>query len=305
MWWKRGPEAMPELPMPKSQPESSQRSQRYSRGGKGGGRAQASDSKNTPTPPHLSKRQRARTDLASAAEIPAGHMSDDGGSSFGGSQRSMRGRDANWSSRKPPTRRSGRKYHDKSAICDVPNDPVHHHWMQMVSQGLHQALMQTRKAGGQAYDTWICGANHSLATAMMRMAEGHNEKAITTRQQREQARRESRDMPPPLPNPAADFIARFIIELKKHSLGNGAKEALDTIWEDIRQHANLIEDVSYFNVSKVSDGEETRIVIGMKGWAMRPKLMEVMRQFGSEVRYSSGGAHLDTWRDNWGSIAAS
>merc|ERR1711966_522568 len=99
-----------------------------------------------------------------------------------------------WSSRKPPTRRSGRKYHDKSAICDVPNDHVHHHWMQMVSQGLYQARMQTRKAGGQAYDTWICGANHSLATAMMRMAEGHNEKAITTRQQREQARRESRDM---------------------------------------------------------------------------------------------------------------
>ena len=124
---------------------------------------------------------------------------------------------------------------------------------------------------------------------MMRMAAGHNEKAIALRQQREQARRDSREMPLPLPNPAADFTARFILELKKHDLGTGAKEALGAIWEDIRQHACLDEDVSYFNVSKVSDGEETRIVIGMKGWTMRPKLMEVMRQFGSDVRHSSGG----------------
>ena len=228
--------------------------------------------------------------MASAHNIPAGDMSDDAGSAFGGSQRSMRGRDTNWTSRKPPTRRSGRKFHDKSAICDVPNDPVHHHWMQMISQGVHQALIQSRKAGGQVYDTWICEANHTLATSMMRMAAGHNEKAITVRQQREQARRETRDVPPPLPNPAADHIARFIIELQKHPLGNGAKEALVAIWEDIRQHANLIEDVSYFNVSMVSEGEETRIIIGMKGWAMRPKLMEVMRQFGSPIRYSPGGA---------------
>ena len=124
---------------------------------------------------------------------------------------------------------------------------------------------------------------------MMRMAAGHNEKAIAVRQQREQARRETRDVSPPLPNPAADFIARFIIELQKHPLGNGSKAALETIWEDIRQHANLIEDVSYFNVSTVSEGEETRIIIGMKGWAMRAKLLDVMRQFGNDVRYSAGG----------------
>ena len=254
---------------------------------------QASDSSNIPTSSSRDpKRQRSRTDMnAAAAAIPVGRgpMSEDGDSQYGGSQRSARGRDTNWSSRRPPTRRAGKRFNDKSAICDVPIDSVHHPWMQMVTQGLHQALGQTRKAGGQAFDTWVLPANHTLATAMMRMAEGHNEMAITTRQEREQARRDSRDMPPPLPNPAADFTARFIIELKKHDLGTGAKEALGAIWEDIRQHACLDEDVSYFNVSKVSDGEETRIVIGMKGWAMRPKLMEVMRQLGSEVRYSSGG----------------
>ena len=161
--------------------------------------------------------------------------------------------------------------------------------MQMVTQGAHQALIQARKAGGQVFDTWICSANHTMAINMMKMAAGHTEKAIALRQEREQARRETRDVPLPLPNPAADHIARFIIELQKHALGERAKELLVEIWADIQKHVNLIEDVSYFNVSMVSEGEETRIIIGMKGLAMRTKLMEVMRQFGSQVRYSPGG----------------
>ena len=52
----------------------------------------------------------------------------------------------------------------------------------------------------------------------------------------------------------------------------------------------MIEDVSYFSVTAVSEGKETRIAIGMRGWAMRTKLLEVIRQFGPEVRYSPGGA---------------
>ena len=223
-----------------------------------------------------------------------GYMSDDSvGRLSQRSQRSARGAtrvfDHDYSSRKPPTRRAGRRYNDKSAILDMPRDNVQHHWMQMMTQGLHQVLGQVRKVGGQTFDTWVLKSNHSLATAMMRMAEGHYEAAMSARQEREAARREYKDVPAPLPNPAADFTARFIRELKNHDLGSGAREALDAIWANIQQHVSLEEDVSYFDVSKVSDGQETRIVIGMKGWAMRPRLMEVMRQFGTTVRYSSGG----------------
>ena len=41
-------------------------------------------------------------------------------------------------------------------------------------------------------------------------------------------------------------------------------------------------------VTAVSDGEETRIMIGMRGWAMRTKLLKVMEQLGNDVRYSPG-----------------
>ena len=253
-----------------------------------------------PTEPRESrdtKRPRARTDMDTVAAdrkgVPNSEMGDSPRSSMNGSVGSARGgaRTRNgWTSRQPPTRRAGKRFNDKSAILDVADDPIHHHWMQMMTQAVHQTLGQQRKANGQAFDTWIILANHSLATTMMRMADGHLEMAIAARHDREQARRDSRDMPPLLPNPAADFTARFVLELKKHDLGQSSKAALDLIWADINKHPNLEEDVSYFNVSKVSDGEETRIVIGMKGWAMRPKIMDVMRQFGSEVRYSSGGA---------------
>ena len=296
MWWTQGQTAMPPLPSGKSHTESFQRWQRPSKGGKGGGRGrtQANTRSSEEPAPHLPKRQRHRTDHNDEPhEIPAGRddMSETGRSQGGQSwgKGSQRGRDLNWTSRKPP-RRGGQGRYDKSAIRDVPHDPTHHHWMQMVTQGAHQALIQARKAGGQVFDTWICAANHTMAVNMMKMAEGHTERAMTLRQERDSARRETREVPAALPNPAADHIARFIIELQSHSLGDRSKEVLTDIWADIQKHVNLIEDVSYFNVSMVSEGEETRIVIGMKGWAMRKKLMDVMRQFGSQVRYSPGGA---------------
>ena len=286
-WWTKGPTAAPDLSQPKSQPESYQRSQRFSKGGKGGGRTQASSNRMYVDPPPTYKRQRARTD-AEAAAIPvqeADEMSE-AGMSWG----DQRGRDHNQTSRKPPTRRGGKGKFDKSAICEVPNDPTHHHWMQMVTQGAHQALIQARKAGGQVFDTWICPAEHTIATKMMKMAESHTEKAMSLRQERYQARRETREVPVAMPNPAADHMARFILELQQHQLGDRAKELLAEIWASIQANANFIEDVSSFSVSMVSEGEETRITIGMKGWDMRTKLMEVMRQFGSQIRYSPGGA---------------
>ena len=245
------------------------------------------------------KRPRARTFLnEDAAAVPAGrgdYMSDN--ESLGGrshrSQGSARGAtrvyDRDYSSRKPPQRRAGRKHNDKTAILDMPRDDVQHHWMQMMSQSLHQVLGQVRKLGGGTFDTWILKSNHTLATALMRTATGHYEASVIARQERETARRESREVPAPLPNPAADFTARFIHELRKHSLGPAAKTKLDEIWANFMEHENIEEDVSYFNVSTVSEGEETRIIIGMKGWAMRAKLLDVMRQFGNDVRYSAGG----------------
>ena len=35
---------------------------------------------------------------------------------------------------------------------------------------LHQALIQSRKAGGQVYDTWIVEAEHSVARFMMQQS---------------------------------------------------------------------------------------------------------------------------------------
>ena len=159
----------------------------------------------------------------------------------------------------------------------------------MVSQGLHQVLGQVRKVGGETFDTWILKSNHTLAMVMMRAADAHYQASISARQEREAAIRDNTVAPPPLPNPAADHTARFIHELKNHNLGPEARRTLDEIWDNIQKHVKLEEDVSYFNVSKVSEGEETRIIIGMKGWSMRTKLMEVMRQFGADARYSSGG----------------
>ena len=245
--------------------------------------------------PPREKRQRARTTMnEDAAAVPAGNMSDCESMRSFRSQGSARGAtarayDRDYSSRKPPPRRAGRAVRDKSAILDMPRDNVQHHWMQMMSQGLHQALGQIRKLGGGTFDTWILKSNHALATALMQTAAGHYEASVIARQEREAARRESREVPAPLPNPAADFTARFIHELKKHNLGPAAKTKLDEIWDNILTHANIEEDVSYFNVSKVSEGEETRIIIGMKGWDMRAKLLDVMRQFGNDVRYSAGG----------------
>jgi hypothetical protein len=175
-------------------------------------------------------------------------------------------------------------------ICDIPDNPTHHHWMQMVTQGVHQALIQCRKTGGQAYDTWILDAEHSLAKKMSHLVEVNTEKAATLRQTRNQARKDMTDVPAALPNPAADMMGRFIVEVQTNDLGPNAKALLDEIWKYLETAPNLIDDVSYFSVTQVSEGKETRIAIGMRGWAMRAKLLEVMRQFGPEVRYSPGGA---------------
>ncbi len=159
----------------------------------------------------------------------------------------------------------------------------------MVTQGLHQALIQCRKTGGQAYDTWILDAEHSLARHMSHLVEVNTEKAATLRQTRNQARKDSTDVPAALPNPAADMMGRFIVEVQTNDLGQNAKVLLGEIWKYLETAPNLIEDVSYFSVMQVSEGKETRIAIGMRGWAMRTKLLDVMRQFGSEIRYSPGG----------------
>jgi hypothetical protein len=98
------------------------------------------------------------------------------------------------------------------------------------------------------------------------------------------------DVPAALPNPAADMMGRFIVEVQTNDLGQNAKLLLGEIWKYLETAPNLIEDVSYFSVTQVSEGKETRIAIGMRGWAMRAKLLEVMRQFGPEVLYSPGGA---------------
>jgi hypothetical protein len=273
-------------------------------------------------PPPLYKRQRSKTQEGNtddAVRHPVGaddwddrmsqrsHRSNrsNGSGKEWRNWKDNRGRD-NDENRRKPTRRGGGGRFDKSAICEVPDNSTHHHWMQMVTQGVHQCLIQCRKTGGQAYDTWILDADHSLAKQMSHWAEMNTEKAATLRQTRNQARKDMMDVPAALPNPAADMMGRFIVEVQTNELGPNAKKLLDEIWAYLATAPNLIEDVSYFSVTQVSDGKETRIAIGMRGWAMRAKLLEVMRQFGPDVRYSpGGGAHLGTRRDNWGSTAAS
>ena len=107
-----------------------------------------------------------------------------------------------------------------------------------------------------------------------------------------------------MPNPAADLMARFVHQLKTNNLGPNADQLTKEIWDHITARHDLIDDVSYFSVTAVSEGKETRIMIGMRGWAMRTKLLKVMEQLGKEVRYSPGGWQLGTWRDSWGSTAA-
>ena len=125
---------------------------------------------------------------------------------------------------------------------------------------------------------------------MSHLVEENTEKAATLRQTRNQARKESAEVPAALPNPAADLMCRFIVQVQSNDLGQNAKALLGDIWKHVETCPNLIEDVSYFSVTQVSEGKETRIAIGMRGWAMRAKLLEVMRQFGPDVRYSPGGA---------------
>jgi hypothetical protein len=249
------------------------------------------------------KRQRAKTHEGNTDDAAARAIGED---DFDGmSQQSHRsnrshGNDA-WRSwrdnkgrdnenRRKPTRRGGGGRFDKSAICEVPDNSTHHHWMQMVTQGVHQCLIQCRKTGGQAYDTWILNADHSLAKKMSHLVEVNTEKAATLRQTRNQARKDMTDVPAALPNPAADMMGRFIVEVQTNDLGPNAKALLDEIWKYLETAPNLIDDVSYFSVTQVSEGKETRIAIGMRGWDMRAKLVEVMRQFGPDVRYSPGGA---------------
>ena len=295
-WWTKGAGAMP----PTLPPTSFQRYNNNSSGGGPSGRrvTQAAGSGNWSAPAY--KRSRAKT-FEDGVEVPAGH-NDDGmseiGSTASGNQRkdqwknweNRRGREPQYS-RQPPQRRGGKGGRfDKTAICDVPNDATHHHWMQMISQGVHQALIQSRKAGGQVYDTWICNAEHSMAIFMLQLAQANLEKAEALRHTRTQARKDSQEPPPHMLNPAAGMMARFVSRMMTHQLGPNAEQQMKEIWAHIGASPNLIEDVSYFSVTAVSEGKETRIAIGMRGWAMRTKLLEVMRQFGPEMRYSPGGA---------------
>ena len=293
-WWTKGAGAVP----PTLQPTFSQRS---SNGGVPSGR-RVTQASGSDKPAY--KRSRAKT-YEDGVEVPAEpfprdafeHMSDNGSQGSGNHRKdhwknweNRRGREPQ-SSRQPPQRRGGQGGRfNKSAICDVPIDATHHHWMQMISQGVHQALIQSRKAGGQVYDTWICKAEHSMAIFMLQLVEANLERAEALRHTRTQARKDSQDPPPPMPNPAADLMARFITQMMTNQLGPNAEAQLKEIWAHIAASPNLIEDVSYFSVTAVSEGKETRIAIGMRGWAMRTKLLEVIRQFGPEVRYSPGGA---------------
>jgi hypothetical protein len=300
-WWTNGAGAMPASP-----PNTKDSGQQRSRGGRPGGGSSSwavPTKASMATPPPLFKRQRAKThegNTDEAAARPIGEDDIDGMSqqsyrsnrSYGNdawrSWKDNKGRDTE--NRRKPTRRGGGGRFDKSAICEVPDNSTHHHWMQMVTQGVHQCLIQCRKTGGQAYDTWILNADHSLAKKMSHLVEVNTEKAATLRQTRNQARKDMTDVPAALPNPAADMMGRFIVEVQTNDLGQNAKVLLGEIWKYLETAPNLIEDVSYFSVTQVSEGKETRIAIGMRGWAMRAKLLEVMRQFGPDVRYSPGGA---------------
>ena len=190
-WWTAASAAPPLLTS----------SQQSSRGGGSGRRvvqAPTGSQDNTVKGP---KRSRNRTE--DGTEVPIMGEEDAMSQGSGGSRadrwkgwEDRRGRDSDWTSRKPPQRRGGQNRRiDKSAIGDVINDPTHHHWMQMITQGVHQALIQSRKAGGQVYDTWICDAGHTLARHMLQQTEGVLEKAATLREERTKARRESKDPP--------------------------------------------------------------------------------------------------------------
>ena len=85
--------------------------------------------------------------------------------------------------------------------------------------------------GGQAYDTWILNAEHSLARHMSHLVEENTEKAASLRQTRNQARREALEVPAALPNPAADLMCRFIVQVQTNELGPNAKVQLKEIWE--------------------------------------------------------------------------
>ena len=189
-WWTAPSAAPPPLTS----------SQQSSRGGGSGRRVVQAPTGSQNSAVKGPKRSRNRTD--DGTEVPAGE--DDAMSQrSGGSQadqwrgwENRRGRDNEPTSRTPPQRRGGQNRRiDKSTICDVVSDPTHHHWMQMITQGVHQALIQSRKAGGQVYDTWIFEAGHTLARHMLQQTEGVLEKAATLREERTKARRESKDPP--------------------------------------------------------------------------------------------------------------
>ena len=162
----------------------------------------------------------------------------------------------------------------------------------MVTQGVHQALIQSRKAGGQCYDTWILPATHTVAKYMLEQYQEHTDQAMKLRDERQLARKNSLEPPPALPNPASDLLARLVHQLTTNDLGPNAKQLLEQIWKHIqdRKPTDLLKDVSYVSVSAVSEGESTRLMIGMRGWSQRSALMSVLEQLGSEVRYSAGGA---------------
>ena len=125
----------------------------------------------------------------------------------------------NQTHQKKRSTRRGKGYVDKRQICDSVNDPVHHHWMQVCTQGVHQALIHSRKAGGQCYDTWILPATHSVAKYMLEQYQEHTDQAMKLRDERQIARKNSLEPPPALPNPASDLLARLVHQLMTNDWG--------------------------------------------------------------------------------------
>ena len=81
-------------------------------------------------------------------------------------------------SRQPPWAHTGQGRHtqrgsnrrgpvNKAALTHaIPNETMLH-WMQMMTQGLHQTMGQNRKVSGACFDTWLFPATHTIAATLM------------------------------------------------------------------------------------------------------------------------------------------
>ena len=65
------------------------------------------------------------------------------------------------------------------------------------------------------------------------------------------------------------------------------------MWAEVtkRDAVVLTKDITYCQVGAVKEGEITRLMIGMKGWAHRAAVLDVMSQLGKDVAYATGGPH--------------